>query len=60
MRHIQPMRLLSCACAMVALVSASGWTHPHDEPETCTLTGTLTKVDVVNRAIELDTFDPGD
>jgi hypothetical protein len=40
---------------MVALLWASSSAHPHDEPETLILKGTLTKVDAVNRAIELDT-----
>ena len=42
---------------MVALMWASSAAHPHDEPETFVLKGTLTKVDAVNRAIELDTID---
>ena len=58
MKRSDPIRLIWCACAMVALVSASFSAHPHDEPETLVLKGTLTKIDAVNRAIELDTVDP--
>jgi hypothetical protein len=57
MKGIQPMRWISCVCVTVALMSASPMSHPHDELEIITLRGTLTKVDAVNRAIELDIFD---
>ena len=43
---------------MVMVASVSPMAHPHDEdPEILWLSGTLTKVDVVNRAIELDAVD---
>jgi len=45
-------------CAALGLASLAIEAHPHDEPEIFTLKGTLTKADVVNRAIELDTIDP--
>ena len=50
--------MIWCACVMVALAPALAGTHPHDEPEIYTLKGTVTKVDVANRAFELDTLDP--
>ena len=43
-------------CVTMALMSASPRSHPHDELEIVTVSGTLTKVDAVNRAIELDIF----
>lgn len=53
------MRRRWCACLLVVLVSASAQGHPHDdEPEILVLRGTITKVDVLNRTIELDTIDP--
>lgn len=49
-------RALWCLFVMVLSTSSiSG--HPHNEPETFFLRGTLTKVDVVNRTIEVDTID---
>lgn len=44
--------------AGLILASPSPQAHPHDEPEIFEIKGTLTRVDVVNRAIELDTIDP--
>jgi hypothetical protein len=57
MRGIQPTRWIVCVCVTVALMSASPRSHPHDELEIFAVRGTLTKVDAVNRAIELDIFD---
>ena len=57
MKGIQPMRWILCVCVTMALMSASPRSHPHDELELFTVTGTLTRVDAVNRAIELDVFD---
>src|SRR5687768_13964978 len=45
-------------CAVLTFASPSPQAHPHDEPEIFDIKGTLTRVDVVNRAIELDTIDP--
>jgi hypothetical protein len=56
-KRVQAIRLIWSACAMLALICASSSAHPHDEPETLILKGTLTKVDAINRAIELDTVD---
>jgi hypothetical protein len=44
--------------ALLSFVPLATEAHPHDEPEILTLEGTLTKVDAVNRAIELDAIDP--
>ena len=52
------MRLMWCAWMLMVFASASVAAHPHHEPEIFVLWGTLTKVDLVNKAIELDTFDP--
>jgi hypothetical protein len=52
------VRLIWCACTLLVLASASAKGHPHDDPEIVVLRGTLTKVDVLNRTIELDTLDP--
>lgn len=57
MKRSQPTRLILCASVLVTLVLASLRAHPHDEPDIFTLKGTLTEVDVVNRAIEVDTVD---
>lgn len=52
------MRWLFCAAVILTLVSQSALAHPDDEHEVFVLKGTLTKVDAVNHAIELDTIDP--
>jgi hypothetical protein len=57
LKRVQPLRLMWCTFATVALLWASSSAHPHDEPETLILKGTLAKIDGVNRAIELDTID---
>lgn len=57
MKRRQVTQLIGHACALVALMPASLRAHPHDEPDIFTLKGMLTKVDVINRAIEVDTFD---
>jgi hypothetical protein len=57
MKGIRPMRWISCVCFTMALMSASPGSHPHDELELFTVSGTLTRVDAVNRAIALDVFD---
>ena len=49
--------LIWCLYLVLVLASASLRAHPHDEPEIFEVKGTLTKVDVVNRIVELDTFD---
>jgi hypothetical protein len=58
MKGIQPTRWIACVCVTVALMSALPRSHPHDEFEIFIVRGTLTKVDAVNRAIELDIVDP--
>jgi hypothetical protein len=57
MTRPQLTRVMGLAWVMVGLLSVSARTHPHDEREIFTLKGTLTKVDAVTRAIEMDTFD---
>jgi hypothetical protein len=58
MKRVQPLGLLCCACVIV-FMAASPRAHPHgDEPDHFDLKGVLTKIDVVNRTIELDTIDP--
>jgi hypothetical protein len=52
------MRLTWYVILLAVLVSSPVNGHPHQERRILILSGTLTKVDAVNRAIELDTFDP--
>jgi hypothetical protein len=49
--------LLGAACGAVILAAAVAAAHPHDELDIFDTRGTLTKVDVVNNAIEIDTID---
>ena len=46
-----------CLCAFLVLASMASKAHPHDEPEILQVKGTLTKVDVVNGIVEVDTVD---
>lgn len=45
------------ASLLVALVVGAGNPHPHIEREIFDLDGTITKIDAVNRAVELDAID---
>jgi hypothetical protein len=54
----RPPRALWCASLILVLAAASASGHPHDDPETFVLRGTLTKVDLVNQAIEMDIITP--
>jgi len=45
-----------CLLSVLASPVMSG--HPHDERRIVLLRGTVTKVDVANRAVEVDTVDP--
>jgi hypothetical protein len=47
---------MAWVCAVFVLASTSR-AHPHDEPEIYEVKGTLTKVDLVNQIIEVDTID---
>jgi hypothetical protein len=47
-----------CAFLLTAVLAAAGNIHPHNEREILDLQGTITKVDAVNRAVELDAVDP--
>jgi hypothetical protein len=53
------MRLLPCVILMSVLVALPATGHPHHERQIIVLRGTLTKVHAVDRAVELDTIDPG-
>ena len=48
--------LIFSAVAILAL-SSTPKAHPHDEPEIFDVKGTLTKVDLVNQVVEVDTID---
>jgi hypothetical protein len=50
---------MCCVFLLSVLASPTMAGHPHAERQIVRLRGTLTKVDVVNRAVELDTVDPG-
>jgi hypothetical protein len=52
------MRFLGCVLVMGLLVSTVASGHPHEERQILRLRGALTKVDAVNRTVELDTVDP--
>ena len=53
-RHL----IVAAVMAVFALSGANSLkAHPHDELETFEVKGTLSKVDVMNRAIEVDTVD---
>ena len=52
------MRAIGWVILLGVLLSPPVSGHPHHERQIVVLRGTLTKVDVVNRAIELDTIDP--
>ena len=52
------MRLTSCVILLSLLMASPASAHPHEERQIVALRGTLTKIDSVNRAIELDTIDP--
>ena len=43
---------------VILLATGVAVAHPHDEAEIFTFKGTLTRIDAVKRAIELDTIDP--
>jgi hypothetical protein len=45
------------SAALLAITSISSRAHPHDEPEIFQVKGTLTNVDAVNRAIEVDAIE---
>ena len=47
-----------CVILLSVLVASPAIGHPHAERQIVVLRGTLTKVDSVNRAIEMDTIDP--
>ena len=53
------MRVMACVILLSVLVALPAIGHPHHERQIIVLRGTVTKVDSVNRAIELDTIDPG-
>jgi hypothetical protein len=43
---------------LLVVASVTAAAHPDDENQVVTFKGTLTRVDVANRALELDTVDP--
>ena len=45
-----------CVCAVLVLASTPK-AHPHDEPEIFDVKGTLSKVDLANQIVEVDTID---
>jgi hypothetical protein len=49
--------LLGAACGVVILASVVPAAHPHDELDLFDARGTLTKIDLVNNVIEVDTID---
>ena len=53
------VRLMACVSAVLltASMSPSAHPHPHDEREILEVKGTVTKVDLVNRVLEVDIFD---
>jgi hypothetical protein len=54
-----PIRWIWCVSAVLLFASAPPQAHPHDPPEIFTVKGTLAKVDLANRSIEVDTIEPG-
>lgn len=56
-RDMRALPFIWCLGAVLVLASTPSKAHPHDEPEAFQVKGTLTKVDVVNGIIEVDTVD---
>jgi hypothetical protein len=52
------MRLIWCVTLLSVLAVPALTAHPHEERQIVVLRGTLTKIDSVNRAVEVDTIDP--
>jgi hypothetical protein len=54
-----PIRLMLCASALFLIASTSprAHPHPHDEREILEVKGTLARVDLVHRMMEVDIFD---
>jgi hypothetical protein len=52
------MRLIWCVTLLSILAVPPVTGHPHEERQIVVLRGTLTKIDSVNRAVEVDTIDP--
>lgn len=50
---------VACFCLVIAMVVGAGSLHPHVERDIFDLNGTITRIDALNRTLEVDTVDPG-